>query len=373
MLIDVAIVEIRYTAGHLVYALTDGMLEAVPFDPRVRRLEGEPVRIAGSVSLTGTGVAQFAVAANGTVAYMPEEPRSLVLVDRDGRSRPATDEERNFHAPMFSRDGRRIATDFNSPDGRDVWVLEVDARLLSRATFDRDGHDATWMPDGRSLTYTSVPSGTIGLFRTRPGSAEPAESLLVSPQLAYTGVWLGDGTALVTAANSLEPNSRGDIGIVRNGGSGPIEPLVATRFEEQMPAVSADDRWLAFVSNQSGRDQIYVRPLGRDGDQVQVSLAGGIEPVWGPDGRELFYRSGAGGGSELMVATVETDPALAVTARRSLFSVADIATSTPHANYDVSPDGNTFVMVRFNPSSRIMVIQNLPALVRRLRGAAGNN
>jgi serine/threonine-protein kinase len=373
MLIDVAIVQIRYTAGHLVYALTDGMLEAVPFDPRARRLEGEPVRIASGVSLTGTGVAQFAVATNGMVAYMPEEPRSLVLVDRDGRRRPATDEERNFHAPMFSPDGRRIATDFNSPDGRDVWVLEVGVGLLSRATFDRDGHDATWMPDGRSLTYTSVPGGTIGLLRTRPGIAEPAESLLVSPQLAYTGLWLGDGTALVTAANALEPNSRGDIGIVRNGGAGPLEPLVATRFEELMPAVSGDDRWLAFVSNQSGQDQVYLRPLSGDGDQVQVSLAGGIEPVWGPDGRELFYRSGAGRGSELMVADIRTEPALAVTSRRALFSVADIATATPHSNYDVSPDGNTFVMVRFNPSSRIMVIQNLPALVRRLRGTAGDN
>ena len=371
MLIDVAIVEIRYTAGHLVYALADGSLEAVRFDPRTRLLDGGPVRIASGVSLTGAGVAQFTVSVNGTVAYIPEEPRSLVLVDRDGRSRPATGEKRNFHTPMFSPDGRRIATDFNSPDGRDVWILDVDAGLLTRATFDRDGHDATWMPDGRSLTYTSLPGGTVGIFRTRPGSAEPAESLLVSPQLGYTGLWKGDGTALVTVGNSLEPNSRLDIGIVGNGGNGPVEPLVATRFDEQMPAVSADDRWLAFVSNQSGQDEVYVRPLRGDGDQVQVSLAGGIEPVWGPDGQELFYRSGAGGGSELMVASVETDPAFAVTSRRALFSVADIATATPHSNYDVSPDGKTFVMVRFNPSSRIMVIQNLPALVRKLGGGTG--
>jgi Tol biopolymer transport system component len=347
------------------------LLEAVPFDPRTQLLDGGPVRIASGVSLTGAGVAQFTVSVNGTVAYIPEEPRSLVLVDRDGRSRPATDEKRNFHAPMFSPDGRRIATDFNSPDGRDVWILDVDAGLLSRATFDRDGHDATWMPDGRSLTYTSLPGGTVGIFRTRPGSAEPAESLLVSPQLGYTGLWKGDGTALVTVGNSLEPNSRLDIGIVGNGGNGPVEPLVATRFDEQMPAVSADGRWLAFVSNQSGQDEVYVRPLGRDGDQVQVSLAGGIEPVWGPDGQELFYRSGAGGGSELMVASVETNPTFAVTSRRALFSVADIATATPHSNYDVSPDGKTFVMVRFNPSSRIMVIQNLPALVRKLGGGTG--
>jgi serine/threonine-protein kinase len=373
MLIDMDMVEIRYTAGHLVYALPDGTLEARPFDPKELQLEGEPVRIATGVALTGAGIAQFAVAENGTVAYIPEEPRSLVLVDRDGRSRPATDEKRNFHAPMFSPDGRRIATDFNSPDGRDVWVLDVDARLLTRATFERDGHDATWTPDGRSLTYTSLQSEGLTLLRTRPGSAEPAEVLFASPQLGYSGLWLSDGSALVTAANSLEPGSRGDLGILSNGGRGPIEPLVTTRFEEQYPALSPDNRWLAFVSNQSGQDQVYVRPLRGGGDQVQVSLSGGVEALWGPNGRELFYRSGPGGTSELMVATVETDPALAITARRALFSVADIATSTPHTNYDVSPDGQTFAMVRFNPSTRIMVIQNLPALVRRLRGTAGNN
>ncbi len=371
MLIDVNIVEIRYTAGHLVYVLANGALEAAPFDLS-SRVVGEPVRIASSVSLPGTGIAQFAVAENGTVAYIPDQPRSLVLVNRDGSSRLATNEQRNFHAPLFSPDGRRISTDFNSPDGRDVWVLDVDARLLTRATFDRDGHDATWSPDGQSLTYTSLPrGGTFSLLRTRLGSAEPAESLLASPQLGYTGVWLRDGSALVTAANSLEPGSRTDIGIVRNGGRGPVEPLVATRFEDQFPAVSPDDQWLAFSSSQSGQDEVYLRRLD-GGQQIQVSLSGGIEPVWGPDGRELFYRTAAGGGSELIVATLETDPTPVVTSRRALFSVADIATATPHSNYDVSPDGQTFVMVRLNPASRIMVIQNLPALVRELGGGAGD-
>ncbi|HSM17174.1 MAG TPA: protein kinase [Gemmatimonadales bacterium] len=366
--LDAAVVEVRYTAGHLVYALQGGALEAVPFDPAALEVKGNPVQIASGVTLTGNGVAQFAVAENGTVAYIPEEPRSLILVDRDGRSRPATDQKRNFHAPMFTPDGRRLVVDFNSPDGRDVWILSLDAGLLTRATFDRDGHDASWMPDGQRLTYTSIKSGTLGIYRIRPGSAERAESLLASPQLGYTGVWLDDGSALVTAANSLQPGSRYDIAIVLNGGGGPIEPVIATRFDEQYPAVSPDDRWVAFASNQSGQNQVYVRPLRGGGDQVQVSLSGGIEPVWGPDGRELFYRSGAGEDSELMVATVRTDPALAVISRRALFSVADIATATPHSNYDISPNGRTFAMVRFNPSTRIMVIQNLPALVRKLSG-----
>jgi Tol biopolymer transport system component len=134
--------------------------------------------------------------------------------------------------------------------------------------------------------------------------------------------------------------------------------------------VSPDGRWLAFVSNQSGQSQVYVRPLEGLADQVQVSVSGGTEPLWSRDGRELFYRTGAGLGSELIQVVVRTEPTFAVTSRRALFSVAEMVNSTPHRNYDISPDGKTFVMVRFNPSTRIMVIQNLPALLERLKSGA---
>ena len=370
-LIDAGVVEIRYAAGYLVYVLSDGTMEAVAFAPSSRKVGAAPVTVATGVSLTGSGLAQFAVADNGTIAYIPEEPRSLVLVNRDGSSRPATVERHNYHAPRFSPDGRRILVDFNSPDGRDVWVLDRATGGFTRVTFDRGGHDAVWERDGRWITYSSVRRGGIALFRTRPGSAEQPESLFSALQLAYTGQWLRDGSALVTEANALDSGSRGDIAIVRNGGHGPLEPLVATRFEEVYADVSPDDRWLAFSSNQSGQNQVYVRPLSGHGDEIQVSLEGGTEPMWGPDGRELFYRSGSSGAAVLMVAAIQTKPALAVTSRRNLFSVGDIMTSTPHSDYDISPDGRTFAMVRQNPASRIMVLQNLPALVERLRGAEG--
>jgi eukaryotic-like serine/threonine-protein kinase len=361
VLLDLALVAIHYTAGYLVYCLPDATLEAVAFDHASKRIEGGAIQIARDVSMTGAARCQLAVADNGTVAYVPEEPRSLVLVDRSGSSRPATDQRRNFHDPRFSPDGRRVAMDFNTPDGRDVWVLELDGELLTRATFDRDGHDPTWMPDGRSVTYSSLRSGEFGIYRTRLGSAEPPESLIATPALSFTGIWLHDGDTLVTVTS---PTSTAflDIVLLADGGRGPIEPLVATRFDESYPALSRDGRWLAYVSTQTGRAEVYARPMGGDGPQVRVSSDGGSEPVFGPDGTELYYRTA----SKLFVAELTHEPELTVTSRRVLFDVGDIATGFPHANYDISPDGRTFVMVRLNPSSRIMVIQNLPALVRRL-------
>jgi eukaryotic-like serine/threonine-protein kinase len=367
-LINRPIVEARYTAGYLVIALPDGTLEAAPFDPKRNRLLGEPVPFATGVSTPVSGTVQFAVAANGTVAYIPEEGRNLLLVDRQGQTRLATPERRNFHAPMFSPDGRRISTDFTSADGRDVWLLDRADGRLSRATFDRDGHDATWTPDGNAITYISTKSGTVGVYRARPGQAEGADSLRASTALAYTGHWLPDRSALVTVGNSMRPGSRSDIAMVRNGGRGPVEPLVATRFEEAHPAVSPDGRWLAFTSDQSGRTEVYLRPLLDEGDQVQVSLGGGTEPVFSRNGRELFYRAGPGAGSDLAAAALAFTPSATITGRTTLFSVAAMANGTPHANYDVSSDGQTFVMVGFNPASRIVIIQNLPALMARLRG-----
>ena len=365
VIVDVAIVEMRYTAGHLLVVRPDGSLDAAPFDPDRNRLTGLFAPVASGVSLTSTGVAQIAVAPNGTVAYLPEEPRSLVLVDRTGGTRSATEARHSFHAPAFAPDGRRLAVDLTAAGGRDVWVLALDQGTLTRATFDGDGHDARWTPDGRTSGYTSSRSGTFGIYRTRPGSGTPAESLLADRRLTFSGVWLPDGSGIVATADNTRPGSGPDIVLIGEGGRGPIAPLINTPFVEQYPIVSPDGRWLAFVSNQSGRQEVYVRALDGDGDLVQVSREGGTEPVWGPDGRELFYVSTTGQ-VDLMAATVRTSPTLEVTGRRTLFAAADFVGTNPHANYDISPDGSTFVMVRRSPATRIVIIQNLPELVRRL-------
>jgi serine/threonine-protein kinase len=246
--------------------------------------------------------------------------------------------------------------------------------VVSRATFDRDGHDATWSLDGQSLIYTSTSEGKQGVYRTR-GTGGGRERLYGTPEVSYSGLWVDARTLLTVTVQSTSPETGAyDLGLVRlSEGEPAIEPLLATRFSEDRAALSRDGRWLAFTSNQSGRDEVYVRPLTGDGDQVQVSAAGGMEPVWGPDGRELFYRGSEAPGAPMLIrAAITTTPVFAVTSRQALFNVAEMATAIPHRNYDISPDGKTFAMVRYNPATRIMVIQNLPALVRKLGGSAAD-
>jgi hypothetical protein len=386
-LLATPVIEARVTQGILVWVTGGGAMQAAPLDRSGVRLTSTPVTIATNVAVTGSAVAQLAVADNGNLAYIPQEPASLVFIDRAGASRLVTSERRNFHHPLFSPDGRRLSLDFNSVEGRNVWVLGLGDGTLSRATFDRDGHDATWTPDGRFLTYI-VPvarSGggvTLVLLRKRPGSAEPPDTLLASPALSYTGVWLKDGSALLTTATNVRQDPQrpdsgqavtgSDAAIIQNGGKGPLEALVASRFEESYVGASPDGRWISFVSDQSGREEVYVRDLKGERDQVLVSVDGGSEPVWSPDGRELYYRETKQDNPFLVAAQIATTPALAVTARKRLFPIGDIVSTAPHANYDIAPDGKTFVMVRSSPAARVMVIQNLAALVRRMRGEGAN-
>jgi serine/threonine-protein kinase len=360
-----AVQEVRYSAGYLVYVFPNGTLQAVPFDVGRLRITGSPVTIGSNVSVTSAGVAQFAVARTGTVAYIVEEPQSLVFVDRAGTARVALEARHNFHAPRFSPDGRRISIDFNSESGRDVWVLSRDDATLTRASFADDGHDATWTPDGRFLTYLSARSGTEQIFKKRWNGSDVPEALFASAELGFTGVWLPDGSGIVTVINDLSPRSGADIALIENAGHGPAKPLAASDFTESYPAVSPDGRWFAFVSDQSGRLEVYVRSINGESDQTQISTNGGTEPAWAPDGREVFYRTVGDPDPKLMAATVRTVPSFAVRGRRPLFSVVDMIATQPHVGYDVSPDGKTFVMVRRTPAERIMVVQNLSALMKR--------
>jgi Tol biopolymer transport system component len=364
-LVNQPVVEARVTSGHLVYARSDATLWAAPFNEETRQLTSQPVQIGSGVSLTGSGIAQMAVARNGNVAYIADEPRWLVLVDRNGRLRNAVNQRAMYRSPRFSPDGRRVSVDFTGNDGRDIWIYSLDARTLTRGTFTRDAHDAEWTPDGERITFTSFSTGSLGIFRGAPGVNAAPDSVFASPSLSYTGAWLPDGSGLLTVAENLQAGSQRDIAVVANGGRGPVDAVIADGSRTQYPALSPDGRWLAYVSNRTGTDQVYVRPWRRDGPDVPVSRNGGSEPVWGPDSKELFYRGTNGRYPVLIVASVAAEEDFNVTDRFGLFPIGDIAAAAPQANYDISPDGRTFVMVRLAQSSRINVVRNLPGLLER--------
>ncbi|HYV98035.1 MAG TPA: protein kinase [Gemmatimonadaceae bacterium] len=364
VVIDRPIVEVRYVPGYLVYATQDNGLHAIAFDPGTRKTSGDAVVIATDVAQSGGSLSQFAVSLNGNLVYLPTLGGELILLDRSGGER-ALLTKRNVHSPRFSLDGNRIAYDDAGADNRDVWIYDLTQGQTTRVTFDGDGHDPVWTRDGTAIAYTSLRSGKFGLYLAHPGREKP-DSLRSLPEFGYTGTWMIDGTTLLSVGASADATTSTDILTASTGDAKPVEKFIATPYAESAPTISRDGKWLAYTSDQSGVVEVYVRPATRDGASVAVSVGGGAEPVWSRDGRELFYRGLNGTKPEINAAAMEFDPAPRVSKRTRLFSAAGLDISAQHANFDVSADGKSFVAVRRSPASYLVVIQNLPALIKRM-------
>jgi Tol biopolymer transport system component len=338
----------------------------VPFDARSGRVTGTPVDIASDVSISTVGFAQWAVAENGTIVYIPGLESDLVRVSRDGQVRVLLESRRRYHSPRISPEGDRIAYDDVSGEGRDVWIYSERTRDVTRATYQRDGHDAVWMADGKGLYYLGANGARLDVFRIQLGTTAVARPESMFVEVSYTGTQLRGDSSFLTTIPGKEGRGLDIVRLVPRKTR--VDTLLGTSADESFPVPSPDGRWFAYVSDHSGRPELYVRALGGSDVQLQVSVDGAQEPVWSRDGREIFYRSG----SKLVAAKLQFDAEPSVVSRASLFDVSGFDASAPHANYDVSPDGSWFVFARRGGTNHIVVLQNVPELARRIARGAGN-
>jgi serine/threonine-protein kinase len=341
----------RYTAtGHLVFQGADGVLLAAPFDVRASALTGPAVPVADGVvepRLRGSQPGNFAVSRSGTLVYLPGagESERLVLVDRAGREEPLEFEAESFIFPRFSPDGGRLAVGQGAGGGRDVWVFDVERGSRTRLTFGEGpvAVDAPiWSPQGDRLTFSEGPAPAFFLRRTAADGGGRTDTLLVRAARVVPTSWSPDGRVLAfyqTDDASTRPSGdQRDLWVLRPGGE--PELVLGTPFNERGAKFSPDGRWLAYASDQSGQDEIYVRPYPGPGPVATVSTTGGTEPVWSPDGSELFYRTD----EELMVVAVDGTDGFRVGRPRVLFSDT-YKRNGQVAQYDVAPDGQRFLMV----------------------------
>ncbi len=350
----------RYvSSGHVVYQRrAGGPLMAAPFSVRRRRVSGEARPVAPEARITFRVVAQWD-AAGSSVAYVPPAPLQLVLVERSGLMTMLEDHPRQYHHPRFSPDGRRIALDITDPDSRDVWIVTLRDRSMTRLTLSEVANDPFWSPDGRRLAYTTVRGAMRSVFVRNADGSGGADSVYGDQNDHSSGAWSPDGRTLVVSTSlaaglwavPLDEPSR-------------AAQVPGSRPTEAYPALSPDGRWLAYVSSESGRQEVYVRPFPGPGGRVQVSVAGGSEAVWARSGRELVYREDTGPRSRMIAASVRLTPGFDVLSRAPLFDVGNFVMAEDHANYDLSPDGRTFVMVRSSAASQIQLIQNWTAQLR---------
>lgn len=348
----------------LVFATADGAIQTVLFDADRLRVTGTPSTVVQGVSVKGSGAADLAIAGGRVLAYIAGSARRrMVAVDRSGTVTSLSEELREFDSPRYSPDGKRIAVGVGLLFPSDIWVHTVASRTLSRLTLGGTNQYPAWSPDGRRLLFGSDRDGSMKLFSV-PADGSGAPDLLLGTQDAvWEGAWLPGGKGMVYRSSSSTTGR--DIWYRPSSGDTTPQPVATTSFEERMPAVSPDGRWVAYASTESGRDEVYVRPLPpRGGGRWQVSGDGGTQPVWARTGREIFYRRG----KDIVAASLTLAPTFGVGTRRVLFSGNFYMGANSHATYDVAPDGNGFVMLASGDTTSIVVVLNW---LEELRSSAG--
>jgi len=335
----------RYaTTGHLLYASPTGALLAVPFDARRRAVTGAPVSLLEGILLKITsGAAEYSVSRTGALAYLTGSAarRSLVLVDRVGRERVLTELVAGA-SPRFAPDGRRIVLTSLEQGSSDVRVYDLERGTLTRLTLEGASSYPEWTPDGRRIVYNTTRAGTTlgnDLFWVPVDGSAEATPLLIAPHAQWEAVWAPDGRSLVVRQSV--PHTNRDLMVMSVDSPRTLRPYLVTSFEERAPAMAPDGRWLAYVSNESGRDEVYVRAYPNPAGRWQVSVAGGLEPRWAPGGGELFYRNG----DSVIAVAVSSRPTFSMGSRRTLF-VRSYSSDPNHAQYDPHPDNRRFVMFR---------------------------
>jgi Tol biopolymer transport system component len=227
---------------------------------------------------------------------------------------------------------------------RDIWVVDLERGSLSRLTFGGADSDPVWTPDGRRIAYASEaerPHQCDLYWVAADGSDEP-QLLLSTETKAFPTSISPDGRFL--AFSRREAETRADIWILSLEGEHEPKPLLHARFNEFGAKFSPDGRWIAYVSDESGREEVYVRAFPGPGGKVQISTSGGTSPVWSPGGRGLFFRSG----QALLAVNVSPGDTLRPSVPRVLFQGAfeEFGDMYNSCNYDVSPDGHRFLMIR---------------------------
>ncbi len=355
------------SSGHLVYATPAGLM-AVPFDLERVAVTGPAVPVLEGVLTTSVlASAHFSVSNEGALIYRPGSSAralSLVWVDRQGAGRALAEAQHGYWQPRLSPDGQRVAATLR--DRNDIWVYDIPRGTLDRQTFE-DGEDETplWMPDGKRLTYSSSRGPHRQTFWKPADGSGPEETFMTADHHQHLSSWSPDGRWL--AFSDQDPKTNYDIwvlpGLEGTPGERKPRPFLRTSFNEWAGVFSPDSRWMAYTSNETGRDEVFVQPFPGPGGKWTISTDGGSEPVWARNGRELFYRNG----DRMMAVSVEIKPGFSPGRPRQLFEGRYMREQF-HQNYDVSPDGQRFLMVRPGQdaaSSQINIVLNWSEELKR--------
>jgi serine/threonine-protein kinase len=362
----------QYTSsGHLVFARA-GKLLAAPFDLERLELTGSAVPVREDVMTYP--VSHFSLSSDGSLAYVPVVggvmKNTLVWVSNEGEVEPLPSSipASRYLWPRISPDGRLLAVTARERGNWDIYICDLARDAHRRFTFN-EGIDecAVWTPDGKRLTYSTVREGAPDLYWVSPDGTDEAAELLFKTELHFAQFatsWSHDGRYLAFINERDETQS--DIWILDRENGSQARPFLQEKFNEQAAVFHPQGGWIAYASEEvePGRFEVYVQRFPGGGDKERISTQGGDEPVWDPSGKALYYRVG----DKMMVVTVVTVPEFSVSAPKELFS-GRYESSWFSANYDITPDGDRFIMIKAEEGSeptQVNIVLNWSEKLKRL-------
>jgi eukaryotic-like serine/threonine-protein kinase len=359
----------RYSlSGHLVYA-RNGNLLAVRFDPDLLQVTGQPTTVLEGVLMSrNTGAAAFELSTGGDLVYVPGAceggARTLFWVDRNGHAEKLPLPAKSYLHPRISPDEHKLAIEIEGAN-HDCYIYDFASGVLSNMTADGVSHWPLWSPDGKMIGYRS---GSMGRFRLWQVPADRSKApQQVSAATGYSQnaeSYSPDGRAMVyTSSGPGEPSK---VQVVPLQGDQKPLALDDTKYAEGSPKFSPDGGWMAYCSSESGKPQVFVQAFPGPGAKTQVSNDGGTDPVWKRSGSELFYRNGDG----MMAVPVSTASGFRAGRPHELWkghyshgmSTSCGQPGLSSSNYDVTADGNRFLMIKDEDQDAAMSKQMIVAL-----------
>jgi len=362
--------------GHLLFLRSETLM-AVPFDLERLAVTGEPVPLVHNVLVGLFGGPHFSFSEDGTLVYLSTAgsagpityastgDSSMVWVDRVGTETLVTQERRNFGPPRISPDGKKaMVIIFDSINQMNMWTYEFASDSFNRISFEGTiNASQIWSPDGQWIAFQSNQDDQRNIYRQPIDRSSPPERLTTNlDSVQMPNSWSPDGRAIAFYQEN-------DIFILPTEGDTQPHPFTTSRAYECCAVFSPNGKWLAYVSDEGGTHNVYVRPYPEPDVKWLVSgEEGGGEPVWSPDGRELFYRSR----DRMMVVSIETEPSFNAGRPQMLFEGSYVSTTNTigFQYYDISPDGKRFLMMKQNvqeqPRNQLEIVLNWFSELERL-------
>ena len=374
MTFPVRMSSLAYVPGYILF-VQDASLFARPFDETRLEFAGEAIRLMDGVPVTGPGRASFSVSAAGVLAYWPYPagvPAALHWFSRDGReSSPAVNVPAQYAGFALSPDGSRLVFSRAARNGSaDLWLRDVVDGTEHQLTFDGAAFSPHWSPDGERIVFTGPgESPPPKLFIRNVTDTSPASRFVVAPTANFASSWSPDGRSIVSVR--IDPAGRNDLWVQRVQDGAAERLSFNTPFNESQGRVSPDNRWIAYVSDESGVNEVWVARFPSGDSRRQVSAGGGTSPQWGGGSKEIHYISG----SHQLMATpfAEGQAGVTVGSPQALFPIPIVAESDlllyPTANaFVVASNGQRFLVAVRRPDPNappISVVVNWRALLNR--------